>query len=345
MQTAINHELAALAEACRQGALLPLNFSQDEKALNRQLHAQVKEQLPVFDLRYMDLCEKAYSEGFDAAIVGKLDISEKAFAAAENILATKPLYHECRLLTKAFLRAAQSFLDYTQKKFDQARLKLEEAIQCDEILESQYGYKLLHIHRVHLVENIMRNEMRAQRPNEAFCLAASLLRYLAGVGETLPIAGQWGQNFLAEVTGDTVRAKFAGIAGDVAQYLAGKSGLAARQAYAQAVPELPQGECRYAMPEVMDWFKLKGQFCEGQSPEFLASATAFLKQGPRSVPVLWCATAFDAVMLCEELGSEADQTAREILTEAMKWPFISRSLKPMFFNKAEKAQLVASAGG
>src|ERR1700761_4418361 len=113
VQESIQHA----SEALLSGARLPLTVTDDDKIVNLQLSESVKANLPVFDRVYMDRCEKGYSEGFDAAVVVKLQFAKEAFAMAEAILESKPLFYESRLLSKSFLRAAQAYLDYAEKNF------------------------------------------------------------------------------------------------------------------------------------------------------------------------------------------------------------------------------------
>ncbi|MGZ7088726.1 MAG: hypothetical protein ACXVKH_04590 [Candidatus Angelobacter sp.] len=331
--------LTDLSKACRHGSKLPLVVSYSEKMLNEQLHDAVKANLPVFDRVYMDKCEKAYSQGFEAAIAGKLDLSRKAFELAETILASKPLFYESRLLCKAFLLASEAYLDYSLKEFNSARDRLMEAIQCDEILETQFSYRILHIHRVHLVENLMRLEFHAGRKSEAFALAHSLLLYLGGIAPALSISGAWGQELLSKVAPEVVCMKFAGITTDVAQFLAPLSTAEAREFFSVSALCFESCNHKYCPPAALEWFVIKRTFCDEQYLNFLSQASECLARGPQATPGLWSAIALDAISACDALFPEAEATKREILADAMNWGFIPRKLKALFASKAANLQM------
>ena len=333
----LQENLYNLSEACRLGAKIPVTISLDEKMLNEQLHGAVKANLPIFDRAYMDKCEKAYAQGFEASIVGKFELSRKAFAAAESVLESKPLFYESRLLIKVFLRAAQAYLDYSLKDFDLAKARLLEAIQCDEILETQFGYGILHIHRVHLVENIMRLEFQAGHKHEAFKLGHGLLFYLAGIAPALPIPGGWGQELLSKVTPEVVRSKFIGITTDVAQFLAPMNPDAARE-FVCAASTFDTASKQYCPSEAIEWFAIKEAFSSERYLDFLSLASAFLAMGPRAAPGLWSAVALDAVGVCE-VFPEAEAIRKEILAGAMDWGFMPRKLKALFVSKAADLQV------
>ncbi|HEY5027006.1 MAG TPA: hypothetical protein VIK39_01235 [Candidatus Angelobacter sp.] len=335
----VQESIHRVSEALLNGAKLPLTVTNDDKTVNIQLRESVKANLPVFDRVYMDRCEKGYSEGFDAALGGKLQFAKEAFAMADAILESKPLFYESRLLSKAFLRAAQAYLDYAVKDFIQARNRLQEAMQCDEILETKFGYTILHIHRVHLVENIMRSEFQAGRKCEAFALAQALLLYLAGINQELPIPGKWGQELLGKIAPKILHSKLVGITADMAQYLAFMDPIVAREFFLLVAAPLNSGNPEFLQADVLEWFVLKEMYLNGAPADFLSRASEFLAQGPRAVPALWAAVTLDVVVACEALP-DSEMARKQILAGAVNWGFIPRKLRPQFLEKASELNLI-----
>jgi tetratricopeptide (TPR) repeat protein len=335
----LQQSLHEASEACRKGARVPPIRTQDEKVLNDELRGAIKANLPVFDRVWIDKCEKAYSRGFEAALAGKSDIARKAFEIAESVLQTNPLFYESRLLSTSFLQAAAAYLDYSLKDFDAARAKLLEAIQCDDVLEAQFGYSTLHIHRVHLLENIMRLEFQADHPREALSLARSLLLYLAGAAPEVSAPGNWGQDRLARVPAEAVSSKFAGIAADVAQFLAPLDVSAAREFFCLVFPSFHSGKQEYCHPQAMQWFAIKKAFYSAQHPDFLSKASEFLVKGPQASPGLWSAVVLDVIALCDTLLPQAEVVRRQIVSDAMSWEFMPRRIKALFVRRAEDMKL------
>jgi hypothetical protein len=336
----IQQSLYEVSEACRKGAEIPAIAEQEDKILNDEIRCAIKANLPVFDLTYIGKCEKAYTQGFEAAVLGKSDAASRAFDIAETILKSNPLFYESRLLCTSFLRAAAAYLDYSLKDFDSARTKLLEAIECDDVLETQFGYSTLHIHRVHLVENIMRLEFQAGRPLEALSLARSLLLYLAGTTPELPAPGNWGQARLSRISPEIVSSKFAGITAGVAHFLAHLDAPTARRFFYFVNPNCDSGKQEYCHPQAMEWFAIKNAFCDAQHLDFLSRASEFLVKGPQAVAGLWSAVALDVVEACDTLLPEAKTAQREIVADAMRWTFIPRRLKPLFVRRAEDLHLI-----
>ena len=204
----------------------------------------------------------------------------------------------------------------------------------------KFGYTILHIHRVHLVENIMRSEFQAGRQREAFIMAQALLLYLAGVSQELPIQGKWGQEFLNKIDPRIVQSKLVGVTADVAQYLALMQPIAAREFFALVAAPLNAGNPAFVQADVLEWFVLKKMFLDGNQADFFSRASEFLNQGPRAIPALWAAVALDVVVACEALP-DSEAARKQILAGAVNWRFIPRKLKPQFVEKAGKLNLIA----
>src|SRR6185437_249757 len=86
---------------------------------------------------------------------------------------------EVKLLCKTFTCAASAYVHYRSRSFTEANNLLLTAIACDDELE-RLGYEMLHAHRLHLVENILKIEIRAKNIKRAFEISGGLLSYLGG---------------------------------------------------------------------------------------------------------------------------------------------------------------------
>jgi hypothetical protein len=251
--------------------------------------------------------------------------AECAFAAARVLLQLGKLSPEGNLLYKSFLEQAEAYLNYRRGDFDQARNRTFEALAIDMVLEEEYGYEILLLHRIQLVHNLVRINARCICFDHAIELACKILSYLEGASEVLPIPGSWGCERVARQSPELVAAMFAQVTGEVAQILVGKNRQVDPHLFAVASAHMQleaNGNC-HCHPRSYAWLLVKQAFVSNDVATFLERASHFLAEGRADTPLLWYATVIDLIALCDELAlPEAELVRHEIAREAGTWEYL-----------------------
>ncbi|MFH7029790.1 MAG: hypothetical protein ACHBN1_31625 [Heteroscytonema crispum UTEX LB 1556] len=231
-----------------------------------------------------------------------------------------------------FLEAAEAYLDYRRGDFDQAYARISKALAIDVVLEEEYGYEILHLHRIQLLHNLVRSDARRMQFASAIELACQLLGYLEGTSEVLPLSGSWGSEHIARQPSELVAAMFGQITDEVALILAGKNRQVKSELFAIAKRHIQlqaNGNTR-CHPQSHTWFLLKEAFVDNDVATFLERASRFLAEGRGDTPLLWYAVVVDIVALCNQLDlPEEELFKREVAKDAVSFLNLPERFVPL----------------
>jgi hypothetical protein len=201
-----------------------------------------------------------------------------------------------------------------------ARQRLCESLAADETLESTYGHKILHGHRLHLVNNLIRVEVQRGNVEGALDIAARLLRYMQGGSNDGPAPGRWGKSYRDGLPREAMMAMFVQVMGEVGQALMGKKPEAARALFATVEKQMPEPDSSLWHPRALEWFKLKRAYVGESMERYLRMSSNYLVQGVGVAPALWRLAALDVLIATDDLPfTEARELRREILRNASTW--------------------------
>jgi hypothetical protein len=275
-------------------------------------------------------CTHFLGKARESAARGEIDSSCRLFGEARFWSRQPELSEEGRLLCKLELAAAEAYLDYFCNDFERARTRLQESMDADQELEDCFGYHLLHVHRIHLVNNRVKVEARAQDLPRAMELAASIYLYLLRQTDSLPVPGKWGAGYMDRLPVEALQFLCGQLTGEVAAALAGLSQTSAQNGFQLLVQrvncEAPNESWH---PDAQSWLQLKALWGrEELLPQYLDRCIAYFTQGPRSGAVLWYLTALDVIKVCESLyGAKVAGFKQEVLAAANQIPSFSRHVR------------------
>jgi hypothetical protein len=321
-------------ECYRQGFRKPIQITltASGEGFDHHLQAVINIRLPLKEQLLMRRCEQARRQGLLAARRGHIATADQLLGESRAILHSEKLSVESSLICKSFQAATEAYLDYRRGAFDQARARVHEALAIDVVLEEEYGYKILHLHRVQLVHNLMRIDARCARFEDAIDLGCRLLSYLEGSSEILPVPGSWDSAKIASLPPEIVAAMFAQVTSEIALVLAGKDRRVARDLFLVAIRHAQleaTGNCHH-YPRPHAWFQIKQSFVDNNVDIFLDRASQFLADGRGDTPLLWYAIAVDLVVWCDDLDlPEAELVKLEIARDAITWEYLPPTLRPL----------------
>ncbi|MEI2582512.1 hypothetical protein [Scytonema sp. PRP1] len=303
------------------------------------LQTQIKSRLSLTEQALISQGGNTRDQAVIAARRGQFATAQQLFAEAHAPLESNLLSREARLLYESFLEQSESYLDYRLENFDQVRIRIDNALAIDTILEEEYGYGILHIHRIQLLHNIVRTYARQMWLDCAVELASQLLAYLQGVLEELPFSGSWSSEQIARQSPEVVAATFTQISCEIAIILAGKKRQIARYllTIAHYYVQLQANSKSQDDQQAYAWFIIKQAFVDNNIATFLEKASQFLALGRTQTFLLWYAIVVDIVTLCDEIKlPEAKLLRQKITKDAVKWEYLPQRFLPLMTLKSAK---------
>jgi hypothetical protein len=323
-----------MSDCYREGAKKPVQITPEASGatFDRYLQARLESRLPVMERLWMGKCSKASAQGLQAARRQRFAMAEQCFKEAQALYNSDALSPEGRLICKSFEAAAEAYLDYCRHAFDSAKARVAAALAMDEVLENEYGYNVMHLHRVQLVHNLVRIKVRCVELESAVELASRLLRYLEGRCERLLVAGSWGAGHIASLPSSLVAAMFAQVSGEIAIILAGNDDAVVRKLLATVARNICLGDTGNGPHRrVHAWFMAKDAFSNGKVETYLRQAAQFLADGPEDIPSLWYATCLDVMRMCTRVKYREGEAIREqIGSEVNTWIHLEPKLRTLF---------------
>ena len=276
----------------------------------------------------MRRCSTARTNGLRTARAGRTAEAEQFFAEAWKIIRCGKLSTEASLVCVSFQEAAEAYLDYREGAFERAEARIRQALTIDEVLE-KHGYRILHLHRVQLLHNLVRILAKRGHNAEAVILASHVLSYLEMGSETPPIRGTWGHPLVAAVPSHLVASMFVQVTGEIALILAQSDTESNRGLFASVTPhaQLQATENCFRHPRAHDWFQVKHALLYDVGT-FLTRVSDFFVAGRKSAPLLWYAAVIDLFGVCQQLDvPEATLFTSQVARDAVTWPGLPTKLR------------------
>jgi hypothetical protein len=327
----------------RQGYTKPTEITSEISgdSFNHNLQTLIESRFPLTDQLLMHRARNARYQALSATRRGQFITAERLFTEAHATIQLNKLSTEGMLLYKSFLIQAETYLDYCRGDFVRVYTRTFEALEIDVILEEEYGYKILLLHRIQLLHNLVRTDAQRMYFEQAVDLASHLLSYLKGTVEVLPIQSLWGSKRVACLPSELVAAMFAQITGEIALILAGKNSEVALDLFAIAARNLKlqaSDDCICHL-QAYAWLLLKQAFVDNNITSFLEQSSNFLAKGRTDIPLLWYATVIDLIALCDKLNIPNSKLLRqEIARDTVTWQYLPKKFSLLLCSRPDKSE-------
>lgn len=290
--------LHAVYNAYLKGSQKPIQKNPPDE-FGRLVNMKMEKRLPLNVSAVTHLCFGLAENGLAAVRKGDISTAERIFQAANLLLQSEAMTQESYLLGKSFCEAAMAYLDYRHGNFEKAQIRVQEALSCDLILEKEYDYDILHIHRIQLAHNLMRIMIRQECFQEGLALGCQLLNYMENKVKVLPIPVEWNSSMLRGLSPQLLDRMFALITVEIALALAKSKSLSVT-VMSTGMHWHTAATC-YLCPPAHRWLKAKDALINHDERNFLREATQFLVNGPGEYPRLWYAFLADVVTFCDQI--------------------------------------------
>jgi len=305
--------LTEIRESFRRGRVLAPVASKSAGVLTAsRLVGALQTRLAPFELDRMSECEKSYTAAINAARLNDTATAERLLQAAWTAFDSPSLSSEGKLLCKTFTCAASAYVHYRRDSFGEANNLLLAAIECDDELERR-GYEMLHAHRLHLIENIIKTEIRAKNITRALEIGGQLLSYLSGARSGLDFSGTWNPASIEKTPSLVIRTSFAQVTSTIADIFF------AYQDNGITIPFDLAAQClnmqmkrKYVDFRALTWLRAKRRFLRGDVQGFLALSPLLISDGPSNTESLWFDVLLDLMSLLGEKGEQGINLRSEI---------------------------------
>lgn len=309
-------DIEPVRQAFHRGCAKPrTNQNLDEAVAVSFLKPIMHSRLPKFDLGIIQRCEKLYGAGLVHSRAGEYEKAEELFRAAWAMIAQYPAYRETTLICTTYTSAAVAYLQYRQRLAQKAQDYLVSGMECDWELEDRFGYAILHIHRVHLVENFVKTHTVAGHLDRAFDLAERLLLYLSAKDQLNEFPGKWGPEYVASVPLFLVQSKFTQIAGEIANMIEESPSHTGEYTKLKTLLDVEQANGSIHA-KALRWLAAKQAFVQADYECFLQVAAGLLDAGPDDIPMLWAHLLLDVCRFCK---AHEEESCRELSVEILAW--------------------------
>jgi hypothetical protein len=258
-------------------------------------------------------------EGLRAARAGQFVSAGKNFTRVRQRLSAGTGSKARILLEQSSLAAAEGYLEYRLGDWSKARRCVLEALEIDCELECFYGFDILHIHRIQLLQNLIRVDARRGCDEQAIDLAGHIFQYFDESVDTLPIGTNWDHSRMASIPIALSLAMEAEIGCEIVRLLAGRDAYRSLRLFQRATfPAHPDGTKR--QPRLIAWAMTKEAFLTGKTDVFLELCAGFLPTGREDTPLFWYATVIDLIATCKSLNTELSLSFCEhVVADATAW--------------------------
>ncbi|BAT55577.1 unknown protein [Nostoc sp. NIES-3756] len=312
---------------------------QDSQKINQlisyELFSLIDKRLSVREKLLLNRINQERSQALNTARQGDIAKAEQLMEKVRSNWDINQVSSEVNLLYQSFQAAAEAYLDYRRGDSAQAWLHMTEAIIIDAVLETEYGYKVLFAHRLHLVQNLVRSEARGQRFKSAIELGSQLLSYLQGKPISLPFPVTWDTNLLSNLPPEVISLTFSLIVNEIALIFAGRNRQEGQELWQIIVNHinLKFDHDLEMYPSAYGWLRMKQALFNSHLSIAIEMISQFLAAGRGKTPILWYCTAIDLIGICEELHSpNAHLLKQEIVNDAALRQDFPKQLLPLLNN-------------
>jgi hypothetical protein len=293
--------------------------------------------VPVGERLVFRRCRTAIAEGLKHARHGRLASAAQLFAEARQLVTGAGRSEEVRFLGRAVLLAAEAYVSYRQRRYDLARQQVHEAMDLDLLLENDYGYNILHLHRINLIHNLARITAKEEGPERAMGPLVDLLLYLQGARPHLEalVPGKGG---VEAAPPDLVRAVTYAYASDLVVLWSSLEPARAAPLFSVLEPITLERDAPRFQPRIASAFRLKGMRPGRPRAGHLGAIVPALAEGRSEAPRLWYSLVVDlARLLAGAPEPGAKELCGEMVRDAADWPDLPPALRPWLPETAAQA--------
>ena len=308
--------LASYYHGLAQPVKVPLKINQTN--FQQYLQNELRNRLPKSDYLVLNQYSVLREHGLQAARQGNLvqaiiDLEQ----AQQPLLQTTFLSPAAILLAQSFQETDKAYLDTCQSYFGLARSRLFKSLATNATLQHKYNCASLQLTSLSIAHKLLRIYICQGDYQQALSLGLSLLDYIEGQSDHLPIPGAWSRPLVMAQPAVLLEGLFGQIVIELSQLLSGprpliklsRSDLLAHSA-----------QC-VIYPQAHAWLGAKQAQAAHKPKLFLEEIGRGLHYGRQEPFVIWYALLVEVVIFCRQNPSiGASELERTFVKNLAVWP-------------------------
>lgn len=263
----------------------------------------------------------AAHRGFLAARAGEPALARAHFATAWELW-RQLKEGVCRTRLVGIIEAYEAYLEYCLSRHDEARRRLERALDSALLLESRYGLTLFELHRMQLGHNLARIDWQFGFREEAFVLAGALVGYLQGQRRGLPFHRDWRGDRMRCCPVFLRKAMVGQIAREAIDQLVARPERAGWETFLGEAKIGDEGSSSqfFVDPRLWHWLRARWARSQGDCRRYLKILEEILPPGPRGLGTSYYSILVDFADFCStDRSIAARKVVGFIARDASKW--------------------------
>lgn len=231
-----------------------------------------------------------------------------------------------RYLVEAFHEAAWAYLDYREGCPERALQRVSHALDLDRLLEREYGFGILQLHRVQLAHNHSRVGMRFGPKDKALKLCGELMNYLVA-GPPPSFDKNWDREGLQSIP----LARRAGMLDQVGSESICQLVVSSSDEYWQTFykyfgrPWPESTRVGLSSSRALRWFEAKDAQLNGDLYRYFELFDSVVAEGVGNQPGLFFGAMLDFARLCRNEGPS--EVLDWVLKDSRKWKGVPAFLR------------------
>lgn len=250
------------------------------------------------DRKYFERIEAEGLKGLEAARFGSASAQEHLLKARELLDAPHDSYI-CHALAEATLAAQEAYLEYKKQRYDKAEERLRAAQIANASISQIELDASLACHRIQLLDNLIRVQIRRGRPSEGLTISTIVLSSIEGGMSNGPLGLPWPWNLRWPCTNQIDESLAMMLHHQIAR--GAVSALRALSLFEAVKTHEIDRIVRTLLPDsqVAKWLRAQASNVVG-SDEWLKAACLLLRHGPLPSSPMWNDVVRSTIRICRE---------------------------------------------
>lgn len=309
--------LSETYEAYRRGRI---ELSQNRPISNpisfdNLLQERINSKLALPDRLLLRKCSRLHKLSLISARNRKINTAKELLDESHNVFISSEMSPQAKLLAKTFYESVLAYLNYCEDLFDLSRSSLFRALEIDSHLENDFGYKILLMHKIQLIHNLMRIERKCKNYDIYFNISNNIIKFLEGDHTSWPLSGFNSGPIIDKVPSDLINIMTVQIINDVAMTINDLSSSTSELFSFLACHTKHKDNLCNVFPHIHEWMSIKQYFLNNDYIGFLSNVSHFLRFQSKDLPYLWNVTVFDLQEICSQIDTHESRLIQKTLTE------------------------------
>jgi hypothetical protein len=316
----LESQLSDIREAYATGRIKPMVEISDRNPL-QDLKLNLYTPISPVEQTFMSKCARYRETALQATRRGEYALADSLLAEARKCMQAPELSPQARLFLQSAQEAANAYLDYRREDFESGIARIYRSLFIDEMLEVNYGYVYLFMHRIRLLLNLLRLKRRQNEEAEVLRMGFTLADYLEQKLPSLPFPTSWDAGQLNYLSLEQKTFFFEQAMAEIILLVAGRVDVPEDFVYSLTEHTSPKQSMHGQLSlRSHSWLQARLALQAEDHVRFLELVHPLISAGSGDFIWLWYGTVVDLVILCSKLSlNQAHLLLQDIVGDMASW--------------------------